>query len=133
MRKFQDLETRPAIEKKTVEGTGSVTYLGTTYKENTTITAFENCKLYNVTINVNAGTGIDNPTADNESIVLLPNPASDHLTVKSADAVQRIEIINRMGQTVLSQEGGNTVSLSLPTGIYFKYKYIPTRINLQRN
>jgi hypothetical protein len=72
---------------------------------------------------VNAGTGIDNPTADNESIVLLPNPASDHLTVKSADAVQRIEIINRMGQTVLSQEGSNIVSLSLPTGIYFVQVY----------
>ncbi len=120
---FKIWKPAPAIEKKTVEGTGSVTYLGTTYKENTTITAFENCKLYNVTINVNAGTGIDNPTADNESIVLLPNPASDHLTVKSADAVQRIEIINRMGQTVLSQEGSNIVSLSLPTGIYFVQVY----------
>ena len=54
---------------------------------------------------------------------MVPNPATDHFTVKSSEPVQRVEIANMIGQVVYSQNGGDEVSVSLPAGTYFVQIY----------
>jgi len=120
---FKIYKPAPAIEDKKVEGEGSVTYLGETYDKSTTITAFEDCQLYNVSINVSGGVGVEESLADGKAIALVPNPATDHFTVKSSEPVQRVEIANMIGQVVYSQNGGDEVSVSLPAGTYFVQIY----------
>lgn len=66
------------------------------------------------------GTGMEE--ADNSIAVnLYPNPANDVLTVNTTEKITSIDIINQMGQVVLSQKF-NTKSInvsSLAKGMYF--------------
>ena len=65
--------------------------------------------------------GIDEYLPPNFTIV--PNPATNQVTISSATPFQSVEIINFLGQTVVSQSSvGNTTSINvsnLNNGIYF--------------
>lgn len=62
--------------------------------------------------------------AQDARIAIYPNPAREHLFIKGAAAV-RVEIINMIGDIVLSEEiAGGTVSLSdLQPGLYIVRVY----------
>jgi oligosaccharide reducing-end xylanase len=114
---FKIWKPQPNIEKKTVEGVGEVTYLGETYTESTTITAFEDCQLYNVTIEVTSSTGVAD--AENaEGVTIAPNPANDYFVVSSDEEVASVEILNIAGQVVSVTEGETLINISLPAGTY---------------
>jgi len=65
--------------------------------------------------------GIDTPTS--RTVSVSPNPTTDRLTILGVDDCCRVEIVNMIGQTVLSREtAGSTVELdvrSLERGTYF--------------
>jgi uncharacterized repeat protein (TIGR01451 family) len=79
----------------------------------------------NQTINtVSIVTGI-NETAFESSIVLYPNPTSDVLYVKSSAQINKVEIINVVGQLIASKiVDGNTAELDV--------KYLKTGMHLIR-
>lgn len=58
------------------------------------------------------------------TIRIYPNPISNNLFINSETAITKIEILNSIGQLMLSKENINTISTTLdvsqlPTGIYF--------------
>ena len=59
----------------------------------------------------------------NGKVVMYPNPATDQLTVESAQAIGTLKVYNMMGVLVSSMDGcGSKVTLSLgdmPKGVYF--------------
>ena len=65
--------------------------------------------------------GIDEYLPPNFTIV--PNPATNQVTISSATPFQSVEIINFLGQTVVSQSSvGNTATINvsnLNNGVYF--------------
>lgn len=65
--------------------------------------------------------GIDTPAS--RTVSVSPNPATDHLTVRGIDGCRRVELVNMIGQTVLSREVvGGIVELDvhgLERGSYF--------------
>ncbi len=65
--------------------------------------------------------GIDTPAS--RTVSVSPNPATDHLTVRGIDGCRRVELVNMIGQTVLSREtAGGIVELDvhgLERGSYF--------------
>ena len=69
-------------------------------------------------------TGIDENENNNHSSIatLYPNPTTDLVTV-TGENLQQVEVINMLGQQVLSvQGGGNEMQINmsnLPAGIYF--------------
>jgi len=62
---------------------------------------------------------------ENEKIAfsIVPNPASNHITISAENDFKKVEIINFLGQTVFSQSNeGNTASYNvsnLMNGVYF--------------
>ena len=67
---------------------------------------------------------------------IVPNPASDNITVSSGINFHTIEIINFLGQTILSQPNiGNTVKIdisNLNKGIYFVRILTDSSVNVQK-
>ena len=122
---FKIWKPQPNIEEKTVEGVGEVTYLGEIYTESTTITAFEDCQLYNVTIDVTPrattpGENVGNELTENdaEGVKLAPNPANNYFVVSTSEEVASVEILNIAGQVVSITEGETLINISLPAGTY---------------
>ena len=114
---FKIWKPKPTIEEKTVSGNGSVTYQGQTYTEPTTVTAFEDCKVYNVTIDVKESTGLANNQSE-KAVSIYPNPAKGGaFTVACAGGVCRVEVINVAGQKV-AVSAGNSINANLLPGIY---------------
>ena len=117
------------ILTKTVEASE---YNGVTYDKETTIDSFEDCKLYKVTIKPSNTTNVED-VENNDAIVLMPNPAENFFVVKSAKEIDRIELINVVGQSVYSQANGNTVEIKLPAGAYIvKVTTVDGNISTQR-
>ena len=114
---FKIWKPQPNIEEKTVEGVGEVTYLGEIYTESTTITAFEDCQLYNVTIDVTPRAttpeeivGNELTENDAEGVKLAPNPANNYFVVSTSEEVASVEILNIAGQVVSKLNGTNCCS-----------------------
>jgi hypothetical protein len=66
--------------------------------------------------------GIPQVTAG--SILIYPNPANDYVNVKSDYNISRIDVVNFIGQTVITENTGNTKLVkintsSLTAGVYF--------------
>lgn len=112
---FKIYKPKPSIEEKTVTGNGTVEYLGKTYNQTTTITSFEDCKLYSVLIDVTPTEVEENTISD---ITIVPNPSTGRFTVNCDENVEMIEIINVLGKMVYSQQGDNTVDTKLEAGVY---------------
>ena len=57
------------------------------------------------------------------AISLSPNPATNELTIKSANEIEAVEVVNMMGQVVASQNSKQKEVVldirSLPAGVYF--------------
>ncbi len=52
-------------------------------------------------------------------ITIYPNPAKDNVVIETKETIENIRIISTSGQELLSQKGGNTVSLSgISDGVY---------------
>ena len=122
---FKIWKPQPNIEEKTVEGVGEVTYLGEIYTESTTITAFEDCQLYNVTIDVTPrattpeeNVGNELTENDAEGVKLAPNPSDGNFTIFTSETIETIEILNLMGQIVAVSSDAN-IKVNLAEGAYF--------------
>jgi|GEM_PF-873797 len=78
--------------------------------------------------------GINETNIDNSSLNIFPNPASDKVTINSADKINAIEIYNMLGenvytQTNLSTSASNEIGLSnFQKGIYFVKIYQSEKI-----
>ena len=111
---FKIYKPAPEIKNKEVKGVKSVEYLGVTYKTDTTIVAFDECQLYNVSIMVDPGS-VDDVNAN--GVVIAPNPASDAINVIAED-LESVKIVDMLGRTVaVSTEATVNVS-NLPAGTY---------------
>ena len=53
------------------------------------------------------------------NIVLTPNPAESFVTIRCNEDIEKVELINAIGQVVSSQNNTNLLELSVPSGIYF--------------
>ena len=111
---FKIWKPKPTIETKEVTENE---YNGKTYTEETTFDSFENCKLYRVTIKPSNSVNVDDIESSN-AVVLVPNPAENYFTVKSAKEITSIEMFNITGQKVLNQDNDSTVEINLPAGSY---------------
>ncbi|MBU2650943.1 MAG: T9SS type A sorting domain-containing protein [Bacteroidetes bacterium] len=68
--------------------------------------------------------GISNPsTVSDESLVIFPNPAKDHLTITSVDPINEVRIFNNMGQEIDVLKADNK-TISINTGNYATGLYI---------
>ena len=67
-------------------------------------------------------TGITN-MANGAGVMVYPNPAHDVVTIKSTSVIESVEVVNMMGQVVISKSSKEKVVLldiqSLPAGVYF--------------
>ncbi|MEX1188000.1 MAG: glycoside hydrolase family 19 protein [Bacteroidia bacterium] len=74
-------------------------------------------------INCNLGIVLGTQNMENTSIIFYPNPTADHLNIQSSREIDRIEIVNIVGQTVMISAGhSNQIQLnvsSLSSGYYF--------------
>lgn len=117
---FKIYKPAPSIEEKTVEGGSSVIFQGVEYTEDTNITAFEDCQLYNVNIKVNIDIDIsaNDDVQISEEVSLYPNPASGEFSIKSNKSIKSIALTSMMGQEVYTQAGADNIQISLPAGSY---------------
>ncbi len=114
---FKIYKPAPEVEKKNLNGVGSVEFNGKTYTESTQFCTMIDCIQYDVTITVTSSTGIDEAVANKMSIT--PNPASTSFTVEGIDNVRRIEVYNLSGIRLICNEESNTTSVSsLADGTY---------------
>ncbi len=77
----------------------------------------------NINISTSITTGISSANADG-GFEIYPNPAHDNLTVKASQNISSIEIVNMLGQTVISigqtNESSKQVDINtLNAGVYF--------------
>src|ERR1035437_3310116 len=89
--------------------------------------AFENISgwgdwLYLDNINISMTTGIS--SANTDIFEVYPNPAHNNLTIKTAQNISNIQVVNMLGQTVIATGPANESSMqiditSLPAGVYF--------------
>ncbi len=56
-------------------------------------------------------------------IVISPNPAQNNFSISSDKEILRVELINMMGQIVLSQESAENINIAVPAGMYFVKAY----------
>lgn len=56
-------------------------------------------------------------------IVLAPNPAENYVSVMSNETIEKVELVNTMGQIVSTQYDATNIELSVPAGIYFVQAY----------
>jgi hypothetical protein len=114
-----------AAQGERVTGVSGLTVAGTYVF---TLTAVDRT-LYarkNVTVIVNAATGINMVANPSHELELYPNPAIDQLTIITRLSMQSINITNVLGQVVLSTlfANGNTTTQvcnisGLQAGVYF--------------
>ena len=50
---------------------------------------------------------------------MTPNPAESFVTIRCNEDIEKVELINAIGQVVSSQNNTNLLELSVPSGIYF--------------
>jgi hypothetical protein len=118
---FKIYKPQPTIEEKKVSDVGEVTYMGQVFEESTVITAFEDCQLYKVTIEVTPPLGSPTGVAEAENVEgvsIAPNPANDYFVVTTGEEVASVEILNIAGQVVSVTEGETLINISLPAGTY---------------
>ncbi|MCQ2218522.1 MAG: glycosyl hydrolase family 8 [Paludibacteraceae bacterium] len=113
---FKIWKPAPDIKEKTVEG-GQ--YQGVTYTEETTITTFEDCQLYNVTIKGDAST-IHKLNNVSGGIGIAPNPAKDYFVIVSNEEIGAVELIGIDGRVIVSDHSGNQrfETSDIPAGAY---------------
>jgi acetyl esterase/lipase len=64
------------------------------------------------------------PSSENvNGIVISPNPAQNNFSISSDKEILRVELINMMGQIVLSQESAENINIAVPAGMYFVKAY----------
>ena len=75
--------------------------------------------MYRVTIKCNGGNGVELNSADQQVIVLAPNPAENYFSVNSSVAIENVTIFNMMGQILLAEDSNfESIQISLPAGVY---------------
>lgn len=56
--------------------------------------------------------------SSSDDIILTPNPAENYFTVKSAEEISSVEMLDLFGRSLNSQSVGATVTFDLPAGTY---------------
>ena len=54
-----------------------------------------------------------NSPADDRSLIIYPNPASDILQIKSNQAIESIRIYNTTGQSVIESKSSSTIDVRI--------------------
>lgn len=73
--------------------------------------------LDDIVVDSHSAVGIDD--ADNDAIIVRPNPAKDHLDIIGS-GIHRVLIIDVSGRTLLNVDHGGRIDIaSLPAGLYF--------------
>ena len=59
------------------------------------------------------------PSNTENGFFLAPNPASNNFSVISDKEIVKVEVINMVGQILLSQESTSNININVPAGMYF--------------
>ena len=79
------------------------------------------------TIEYTSTNGID--SNNDQEMAIYPNPTNGVLYVKSGSSVQKIELIDISGNTLISETSSNSIDLSnLPVGVYFLKVYTNDKV-----
>ncbi len=117
---FKIYKPAPEQQDSLLTGRDEVIFDGKAYTEDTTFTAFYDCKIYNVTIEIDGEPTSSNLVSnDQDDFRISPNPVKDRFTIYSKDKIEKVEIFNVEGSLMLTNKGANQVNVSnLSKGIY---------------
>ena len=87
-------------------------YNGKTYSDQS-FYSFEDCQLYNVTVVV---TDVENVGVN--GVTVVPNPASSQIEIVSDEEIKSVEIIDMIGNKVVSTNSSEISVANLPAGVY---------------
>ncbi len=110
---FKIWKPAPSIKEKSVEVKAvPFEYNGKTYSDQS-FYSFEDCQLYNVTVVV---TDVENVGAN--GVTVVPNPASSQIEIVSDEEIKSVEIIDMIGNKVVSTNSSEISVANLPAGVY---------------
>ncbi len=106
---FKIYKPAPSVKEKTAQNE----YNGVKYDAPTDIYVFEDCQLYKVAIEI---TDVENVKAN--GVTVVPNPASTQIEIVSDDEIKSVEIIDMIGNKVISTNESIISVSALPAGVY---------------
>jgi hypothetical protein len=110
---FKIYKPAPSVESKTIEvAKVPFEYNGNTYSEQS-FYSFEKCQLYNVKVVL---ADVDN--VDANGLVIVPNPASTQIEIVTGEEIKSVEIIDMIGNKVISTNSSEISVANLPAGVY---------------
>ena len=110
---FKIYKPAPSVESKTIEvAKVPFEYNGNTYSEQS-FYSFEKCQLYNVKVVL---ADVDN--VDANGLVIVPNPASTQIEIVTGEEIKSVEIIDMIGNKVISTNESVINVSALPAGVY---------------
>ena len=110
---FKIWKPAPDVKDKTIEVSAiPFEYNGNTYSEQS-FYSFEKCQLYNIKVVI---TDVDN--VDANGLVIVPNPASTQIEIVADEEIKSVEIIDMIGNKVISTNESVISVAALPAGVY---------------
>ncbi|MEE1062508.1 MAG: T9SS type A sorting domain-containing protein, partial [Paludibacteraceae bacterium] len=106
---FKIYKPAPSVKEKTAQNE----YNGVKYDAPTDIYVFEDCQLYKVAIEI---TDVENVKAN--GVTVVPNPASTQIEIVADQEIKSVEIIDMIGNKVISTNESIISVSALPAGVY---------------
>ncbi|MEE1258902.1 MAG: glycosyl hydrolase family 8 [Paludibacteraceae bacterium] len=106
---FKIYKPAPSVTEITAQNE----YNGVKYDSPTDIYDFKDCKLYKVAIEI---TDVENVKAN--GVAIVPNPASNKINIVAEEQINSVEIIDMIGNKVVSTNSSEISVANLPAGVY---------------
>ena len=106
---FKIYKPAPSVTEITAQNE----YNGVKYDSPTDIYDFKDCQLYKVAIEI---TDVENVKAD--GVAIVPNPASTKINIIAEEQIKSVEIIDMIGNKVVSTNSSEISVANLPAGVY---------------
>ena len=106
---FKIYKPAPSVTEITAQNE----YNGVKYDSPTDIYDFKDCKLYKVAIEIS---DVENVKAD--GVAIVPNPASTKINIVAEEQIKSVEIIDMIGNKVVSTNSSEISVAYLPAGVY---------------
>lgn len=106
---FKIYKPAPSVTEITAQNE----YNGVEYDSPTDIYDFKDCKLYKVAIEI---TDVENVKVN--GVAIVPNPASNKINIVAEEQINSVEIIDMIGNKVVSTNSSEISVANLPAGVY---------------